>query len=200
MKNIRKLVKLAYDKCAKSYLEDRDLFKNKKYLVKLNALVKPKSKILDIGCGAGIPIDEYLVSCGYLVTGVDMSEKQIELAKKNIPTATYMVEDMSQMDFSENSFDVAVSFYAIFHIPRQEHLDLFKNIYRLLKPGGYFLVTLGSEEWEGSEAFHGVMMHWSHWGKEKNLKLIKKAGFKIIEAEVDNSGGEHHLVVMTRKE
>jgi ubiquinone/menaquinone biosynthesis C-methylase UbiE len=199
MKNMRQLVKDAYNQCADGYSLKRDMFKNQKYLNELNKYLKSDSKILDVGCGAGIPIDKYLVSKGHKVTGVDISEKQIELAKMNVPEAIYIVKDMTEINFLNNSFDAVVSFYAIFHIPKEEHLEMFKKIYNFLKRGGLFLTTLGFEEWDGSEEFHGVTMHWSQYGKDKNLELIKQAGFKIIKTEVDNSGGEHHLVVLAKK-
>ena len=196
---MNQLVRDAYNKCAENYSSDRDQFKNKKYLDVLSGYLKPKSKILDIGCGSGKPIDEYLVTKGYEVIGIDISEKQIEMALKNVPQATYLVKDMSELDFIENSFDTVVSFYAIFHIPREEHLELFKKIHKVLKKDGLFLTTLGYEDWVGSEKFHGATMHWSHYGKDKNLELVKEAGFEIVKAEVDESGGEHHFVVLAKK-
>ncbi len=196
---MRLLVKDGYNRCANSYGLGRDVFKNKKYLDELNKYLKQGSRILDVGCGAGVPIDEYLISKGHRVTGVDISEKQIELAKINVPQAVYLVEDMSKTFFPPGFFDAVVSFYAIFHIPRKEHLEIFKKIFGFLRRSGMFLATLGSEDWEGSEEFYGVTMHWSHYGKDKNLELIKMAGFEIIMAEVDGSGGEHHLVVLARK-
>lgn len=199
MKNMRQLVKDAYNKCAVNYSQYRFIFKNKKYLEELNGYLENGSKILDVGCGAGIPIDDYLISKGHKLTGVDISEKQIELARINVPKATYLINNMSEMNFPSNSFDAIVSFYAIFHIPKEEHLELFKKIYSFLKNGGLFLATLGYEEWEGSEEFHGVTMHWSHFGKDKNLELVKQAGFEIIKAETDDSGGEHHFVVLAKK-
>ncbi len=196
---MRKLVKDAYNLCAADYSVNRDIFHNQKYLDKLNSYLKVNSQILDVGCGAGIPVDDYLVSKGHHITGVDISEKQIQLAKINVPRATYLVEDMSEMDFQKESFDAIVSFYAIFHIPREDHLELFKRIFNLLKDDGLFLATLGYEEWEGCEDFHGVTMHWSQYCMDKNLELLKQAGFEINTAEVDASGGERHFVVLTIK-
>lgn len=199
MGNMTQLVRDAYNKCADDYNLKRGAFTNRKYLDELNGCLKPNSEILDIGCGAGVPVDKYLVSKGHRLTGVDISEKQIELAKVNVPQASYSVGDMLKVKYRADSFDAVVSFYAIFHIPKERHLEIFKKIYDLLKTGGFFLATLGFEEWEGCEEFHGVTMHWSHFGKDKNLELIERAGFEIVRAEVDDSGGEHHLVVMGMK-
>lgn len=140
------LVKQSYNKIAQNYLAGRDQFKNVKYLDKLNNLLRHNSTILDIGCGAGVPIDQYLVGKGHKVIGIDISEKQIELAKKNVPEAKYIVKDMSNLKSGEYQVDAVVSFYAIFHTPREMHLDLLKKIYSFLNRGGYLLITMGSGE------------------------------------------------------
>ena len=90
-----KFVKDAYNKIALDYSATRDQFKNLKYLEKLNTLLKPNSTILDIGCGAGVPIDKYFVDHGHKVIGIDISEKQIEMAKKNLPDGRFEVRDLS---------------------------------------------------------------------------------------------------------
>ena len=194
------LVKKGYNKVAGRYLLQRDQFKNNKYLDHLISLLKPGALILDIGCGAGVPVDKYLFDKGFKITGMDISEKQIELAKKNLPNCSFEVKDMSEVGEGEYHVDAVVSFYAIFHIPREMHLDLFKKINAFLPRGGYLLVTMGSSDWEGSEDFHGTEMWWSHYGAEKNEEIIKQAGFKIIQNEIDDSGGEKHQVILAEKE
>ena len=72
--------------------------------------------MLDIGCGPGIPVDRYLIDNGDKVIGLDISESQIELAKKNVPEATYEVKDISTLTMREYSVDAVVSFYVVFHI------------------------------------------------------------------------------------
>lgn len=69
-----------------------------------------------------------------------------------------------------------------------------------LRQGGLLLVTLGAREWEGTEQdFHGTTMFWSHYGKEKNLQLIREAGFTVLSDEIDTFGEERHLVVSAQK-
>lgn len=193
-------VKKQYNKLAENYLAGRDHFKNDKYLEKLNTLLQPKSHILDIGCGAGIPIDRYFIEKGHSVTGTDISDKQIELAKKNVPQGDFKVEDMSLMSEGEYNVDAVVSFYAIFHTKRETHEIIFSKINSFLKKDGYLLITMGSSEWEGRVGdFFGGEMEWSHYGAEKNLQLVENAGFDIIFNEIDTSGNEKHLVILARK-
>lgn len=193
-------VKAGYNVAAKNYASEfRDQFKNEKHLAKLVEVLKPNSNILDVGCGSGKPIDSYLISKGMKVTGIDISEAQIELAKSYVPGARYEVRDMSELKDGEYQVDAVVSFFAIFHTPRANHADLLKKFKSFLKPDGYLLITMGASDWEGKEDnFCGSEMYWSHYGAEKNQELTEEAGFEIIFSEVDDAGGEKHLVILAK--
>lgn len=193
-------IRKGYNKVAVNYLKGRDKFKNNKYLDRLIELLPKGSVILDLGCGAGIPIDSYLISHGYKVKGLDISEKQIELAKQNVPSAEYELKDMSLLKEKEYSVDAIVSFYAIFHIPRETHRELLRKLHSFLKKDGLLLITMGSSNWVGKENdFFGGEMSWSHYDASTNLDLIKQAGLQIVFEEIDKSANERHLVVLARK-
>ncbi len=195
---MKAFVKNGYNQIAEAYLQERGQFKNHTYLHQFTKVVPKGSTVLDIGCGAGVPIDEFLTKQGYLVWGIDLSEKQIELARKLVPRAAFEVKDMTQLKFGEYAVDAVVSFYAIFHIPREQHLEMLKKIRSFLQPGGWLLITMGSEEWVGTENFHGTDMKWSNYDAEKNKKLVAEAGFELSIAEIDHAGGEKHLVVLAQ--
>lgn len=194
------LVKNGYNEAAERYHADRSKFKSDKFLSDLNKLLKPGSIILDIGCGSGVPVAEYFIKKGHKVIGIDLSEKQIKLAKKNIPDGDFKVRDMQTLKIGEYQVNAVVSFYAIFHTPREVHQEILNKIASFLPSGGLILLTMGAGEWEGEEDnFFGVKMWWSHYGAEKNKELIQNAGFKIIFAKVDEDEDEKHLVVLARK-
>lgn len=194
------LVRQEYNKIADNYLAGRHKFKNDKCLEKLTSLLFPSSLVLDIGCGAGIPIDSYLIARGHKVIGIDISEKQVELARKFVPKGKFEVKDMANLKIGEYLVDAVVAFYAIFHTPRQAHQDILKKIYSFLKKDGYILITMGSSEWEGEEDnFFGGMMYWSHFGPKINRELVKKAGFNIILDEIDTTGREKQQIILGQK-
>jgi len=193
-------VKQQYNKLAENYLAGRDTYKNDKYLEKLNSLLASNSTILDIGCGAGVPVDKYFLDRGHKVIGLDISEKQIELAKKNISDGEFKVEDMSELKEGEYGVDAVVSFYAIFHTPRETHGEILKKINSFLNTNGLLLITMGSSDWEGKgDNFFGGEMSWSHFGKEKNRQLVEGTGFEILLDEIDDSGGEKHQMILAKK-
>ena len=193
-------VKAGYNKAAKNYASEfRDQFKNEKHLEKLTHVLPANSTVLDIGCGSGKPIDTYLISKRMRVTGIDISEAQIELAKENVPEAMYEVRDMSELTDGEFQVDAVVSFYAIFHTPRERHSKLLRTFKSFLKPNGYLLITMGANDWEGKEDnFCGSEMYWSHYGADKNKELVQEAGFEIVFSEIDDAGGEKHLVILAK--
>jgi len=96
MKSMSKeLVRKGYNKIARKYMEVRDQFTNDRYLMMFNNLLEPGSTILDLGCGAGKPVDKFFIYQGHRVIGIDISEKQIKLAKRNAPQASYTVKDIA---------------------------------------------------------------------------------------------------------
>lgn len=193
-------VKQGYNKVAENYAMGRSQFKSDIYLDKLNSLLAPHSTVLDIGCGAGKPVDSYFVSKGHKVIGIDISEKMIELAKKNVPKGEYKVTDMSELQKGEYFVDAVVSFYSIFHTPREKHQLLLNKINSFLPKGGLLLITMGSSEWEGKEEnFFGAEMFWSHYGSEKNTEIVKNAGFEVVLDKIDTAGNERHQVLLAKK-
>jgi len=193
------IVRKGYDRIAQRYIGVRDQFVNNRYLLNFNSRLKPGSLILDLGCGAGKPIDRFLVNRGHRVIGVDISRKQINLAKRNVPEAKYVVKDISSLKKEEYKVDAVISFYTILHIPRETHQELFYIINSFLPEGGLILVTMGSSEREGIEDFYGVEMYWSHYGPEKNSEIIERAGFEVILDEIDASRIDKHQVIIARK-
>jgi SAM-dependent methyltransferase len=161
------------------------------WLKKLIALLPGNARVLDLGCGPGVPVARELVACGHDVVGIDGSARQLSFARLNVPDAHFIQADMTQVEIAPTSFDAVAAFYSITHVPRNEHAHLLRRIASWLKPSGVFLASLGANEtsdWMGS--WLGVEMFFSHFGAEANEQLICQAGFHIEEAAVVNQDNE----------
>ena len=91
--DFKETVKTGYNKIAEQYLAQRTAnSEDVRLLDDFIELLAPHAKVLDAGCGAGFPISSSLAEL-FNVIGVDFSEAQIELAKQNIPNATFRCED-----------------------------------------------------------------------------------------------------------
>jgi SAM-dependent methyltransferase len=196
----KSLVARGYDLIAEAYLERyADSAVRDYWLRKLIALLTENAQILDLGCGAGIPVARELAARGFEVIGVDGSARQIELARNNVLGAAFLQADMTSVEFSPTSFDAISAFYSITHVPRDEHAALFRQISTWLKPGGVFVASLGADkpgDWKGD--WLGVEMFFSHFCAETNEQLIRNAGLAIEEARVveqDNEDGRFLWIV-----
>jgi len=192
------IVRKGYDKIAEKYQADRHVFDNIKELEELESLLPKNAKVLDVGCGAGVPVTKFLVDSGFDVTGVDFSESMLKLAGKNVPKAKFIKKDMTKLDFRDNSFDGLTAFYSIIHVPKEKHSSLFQSFHRILKPNGSMLVCMGPDEWDATEEYYGSRMFWSHYSPEKSLQLVKDAGFQILFEKHLVKGREKHYWILAR--
>ena len=143
----KKIVKQSYDTIAAEYLANRSQdSEDVRLLDELARRLPHGAKALDAGCGAGVPVTKWL-SQFFEVTGVDISEEQIGLARQLVPQADFICGDMTALDFPQNSFDAICSYYAIIHVPREEHRQLLQTFYHILKPGGFALLCMGAGDW-----------------------------------------------------
>lgn len=160
---MKKIVEAGYDAMAEHYLtwsaqisDDPRLH----YLADFDSRLDDNAKVLELGCGAGVPVTKKLAE-RHDVLGIDLSRQQLELAKANVPTARFEKADMTELDFPDGTFDGIAAFYSILHVPRAEQPGLIAKIARWLKPGGLFLASLGvgtpdvTETWLGVEMFFG---------------------------------------------
>jgi SAM-dependent methyltransferase len=188
----KSIVATGYDLIAEGYLEryGRSLVRDQ-WLGKLITLIPQKSRVLDLGCGSGVPVALGLARRGHEVVGIDGSARQLSLARLNVPKAHFIHADMTRVQVAPSSFDAVTAFYSITHVPRDEHAELLRRIASWLKPEGVFLASLGADQsadWRGS--WLGVEMFFSHYGAEVNEQLVRQAGFNIVEATVVNQDNE----------
>jgi 2-polyprenyl-3-methyl-5-hydroxy-6-metoxy-1,4-benzoquinol methylase len=193
------LVVSGYNQLADRYWREREQLGSGKYLNKLIEKLKMGSRILDLGCGDGIPVDRQLIKKGFLVTGLDISEKMIERARKNCPRGDFQVKNMLDLINGEYEVEAVVSMYAIFHIPRDKHRELLLVINSFLPIGGLLLITMGDKDFEGEHEAYNVPMWSSHFGPKKNLEMVMNAGFEVVINEIDFTGGEKHQFLLGQK-
>lgn len=193
------IVEGGYNRIAQVYHNQRDKFKNDNVLRSFVSLLPPGGEVLDVGCGAGIPVVRFLVNAGFRVTGVDISFSMLELARAHVPEARFMKMDMSRLGFNDSSFDGISAFYSLFHVPREEQFQVLASFHRLLRQDGILLFCSGASAWEGTKSFHGVPMFWSHPDRKVTRKLVIDAGFDVIVSEVREYGGENQYWVMAGK-
>lgn len=195
-----------YDKLARTYDENRGLFDMTAVFNDFfNVLDKKPGHLLDLGCGAGEPIPGLFISNGWRVTGVDFSKKMLKLAEKYQPEMKRIFSDIMDLEQENGTYDAVAAAYSLFHIEKENHMSLFANIFRWLKPGGKALFTYATREYTGADSFSGyiefmsVSLFYSHTTPEALRRMLRNIGFDIISMDYRNIGGETFLWVTIGK-
>lgn len=171
--------------------------KYQSWLDELIARLAAGSRILDVGCGSGVPVARALATAGHHVVGVDISEVQISRARELVPDAEFINADAMSLDFPPESFDAVVSLYALIHLPLDEQQRLLARIAAWIRPGGCFLCTTGHTSWTGTDdnwLDGGAPMWWSHTDAATYRGWLADAGL-VVDAEsfVPEGSGGHAL-------
>jgi len=197
------LVRKGYD--ALSYLYRQDDAGEGEYapwLAGLRERLPEAARVLDVGCGCGVPVARALSAAGYDVTGVDVSEVQIDRARSLVPGATFIRADAMSVRFAPASFDAVISFYAIFHLPIEAQPLLLKRAACWLRPSGWLLATVGHRAWTGTEENWlggSATMWWSHADSATYRQWLEQAGLAIVEQSFVPEGGNGHTIFWARR-
>jgi cyclopropane fatty-acyl-phospholipid synthase-like methyltransferase len=182
------IVGRGYDVIAERYLEwssADDWPARRTYLEYVLRKLADGSSVLELGCGAGVPVTKEL-SERHQVTAVDISRRQLELARKNAPAATFVHGDMASLHLAPASFDAVVAVHSVTHLPRERHGELFERIHGWLRPGGLFMASLGAEDEPGAteDDWLGAPMFFSHYDAGTSRGLLREAGFELEVDEI----------------
>ncbi len=159
------------------------------------------AEVLDLGCGCGVP-DARLLSERFRVTGVDISDVQVDRARRLVPGARFLRADMTTVRFRPATFGGVLCLYSLIHVPVEEHPPLLARIHRWLRPGGMLLLIAGEtrftgveENWLGSNA----KMYWSHADGATYQKWLDERGFETLHRRKVSEPGAEHALFLARK-
>jgi SAM-dependent methyltransferase len=138
-------IQKSYDSVADEYarhifseLESKPL--DRELLSRFAFELKGKGEICDMGCGPG-HVARYLRDRGADVFGLDLSAGMLEEARRLNPDITFREGNMLALDLADASLAGIAAFYAIVHLPREAVADVFREMARVLKPGGLLLLA-----------------------------------------------------------
>jgi SAM-dependent methyltransferase len=196
-----------YDEFADSYEENRGVFDMTEVFDGFYQRLKShgKGQVLDLGCGAGEPFAANFIAKGWSVKGVDFSNRMLELAARYVPDMETIHADIRNVDFLPGQFDAVTIIYTLFHLPRDEHVTLFRKILTWLRPGGKLLFTYATREYTGQHEFDGYIefmgqrLYYSHKRPEQLRTDLEQLGYVIEGWDYRNIGGEIFLWVTASK-
>jgi SAM-dependent methyltransferase len=203
----RDLVRRGYDAISVAYRSDdgasapasaEDVSRYAGWVDELAGLLPPPARVLDLGCGAGIPATRELAERGLQVVGVDFSEVQLRRARSLVPNASLVQADMTEFSLRPGSLDAVVSFYALIHVPLADQRALFPRIRGWLRSGGYALVIVGAQRWTGTEQYLGTPMFWDHADADTYLRWLGSSRLAPVWRRYIPEGNSGHALILAQ--
>lgn len=156
------------------------------FLDRLLIDMPPAGKILDLGCGTGRPIAEFLLKRGFDVTGVDQAEDLLALARQRLPQGRWLQARMESFEPDE-TYDGAVIWDSLFHIPRAQHAPILEKTVDCLRPGAKLMLTVGGSAHPAfTDTMFGHTFFYDSLTPEQTVSALTALGAVIEHAEFIN--------------
>jgi predicted TPR repeat methyltransferase len=144
------------------------------------------SRVLDLGCGTGVPTALQMTDAGFEVVGVDLSGGMVRLAGSYVPDATFHQLDLADLrpggPRELGRFDAVAAFFSLLMLPRAEIPLALLTIRHLLAPEGLFVLSMVEADVDDfSIPFLGNTIRVSGYLREDLRKVIEAAGFEIVK-------------------
>jgi ubiquinone/menaquinone biosynthesis C-methylase UbiE len=194
-------IQTSYDRVADEYA--RHIFSELKHkpldrelLTRFAVAVKGKGEVCDMGCGPG-HIARHLHDAGAHVFGLDLSLGMLEQARRLNPDIPFRQGNMLALDLPDASLAGIAAFYAIVNLPRESLPQVFREMARVLQPGGLLLLgfhigddTLHRHDWW--ERPINMDFHFLNpQSVQRDLEAAGLAVEEIVEREPYAPGVEH---------
>jgi SAM-dependent methyltransferase len=181
-------IRESYDRLAEEYtrriadeLQHKPL--DRELLDRFAKQTKGRGDVCDMGCGPG-HVARYLRDAGASVFGLDLSPGMLEQARKLNPDIPFREGNLLALDIPDGALAGITAFYAIVNIPKQSLPVVFRQMHRVLRPGGLLLLAFHI----GNEVLHEDEL----WGQKISMDFLlfqpseigldlEEAGFNIEE-------------------
>jgi SAM-dependent methyltransferase len=185
---ITQSIRESYDRLADEYarrifdeLQHKPL--DRELLNRFSAAVMGRGQVCDLGCGPG-QVARYLRDAGAIVFGLDLSPGMLEQARQFNPDIPFRQGNMLSLDLPDGQLAGIAAFYAIVNIPDDSLPLVFREMHRVLQPGGLLLLAFHS----GDELLHVDEL----WGRRISMdfflfqpptirRYLEAAGFAVEE-------------------
>lgn len=183
----------------KQFDEDLAYLKDNEYLKIIQKYLKPGSRLLEGGCGQGQWV-RLFKGLGYAITGVDISQSAVEDFKKRYPDFDVRQGDVFHLDFPDNTFDGYLSFGVIEHFEDGPG-PIIAEAFRVLKPGGYFCVSVPYMNSEKTKKLGGQSDNRAEFSSDAALRFyqyvmtkeelrfeLEAKGFEVLRIYATDAG------------
>jgi SAM-dependent methyltransferase len=147
------------------------------------AAVHGLGPVLDVGCGPG-DVTAYLAERGLDVSGVDLSARMIDHARRRHPNQQFTVASATDLNLPDSSLGGILGWWSLFNLPRHILPQVLNSFAQALTPGGHLII--GTHQGDGdlirTEAYGAIPVTWTThlWQPEALWSLLTAAGLAPV--------------------
>lgn len=183
-----------YERLANEYDRDRGrTLIEKEWLDRFLQHVPDTGTVLDLGCGMGEPIAQYILSQGYHIVGCDSSPSLIALCRARFPEAEWRVVDMRELALGRR-FDGLIAWDSFFHLSAADQRAMFARFADHAKSGAPLLFTSGPAAGESIGSYHGEPLYHASLDPAEYRRLLERHGFTVRAHEPNDAACGDHTV------
>ncbi len=150
--------------------------------------IPPQGRVLDLGCGHGIPIAAMMTERGFTLTGVDRSERLLSLARRAMPQQEWIQSELESFE-PVGHYHGVIIWDSMFHLPRHEHLTLLGKVFEALEPEGVVILSSGGSDTDlppFTDIMLGHEFFYDAFPVPVLLRHCREMGFRILRHELVN--------------
>jgi ubiquinone/menaquinone biosynthesis C-methylase UbiE len=142
--------------------------------------LKPGARVLDVGCGSGVPTARQFVDAGFRVTGIDISRGMLASAVENVPEGVFGYRDVLQLEPTAEPYDAVVAFFSLLMLTRADLPEALRRIRAVLVPGGLFALSMVEADMD-DVVFNllGADLRVSGLQRDELRAVVEAAGFTV---------------------
>ena len=188
-----------YKKHARAWTELRGNFLYEKtWLDHFLSFIPQHSEILDLGCGSGKPIADYLIQHDHKIIGVDSSDVMIEMAQQNFPEQHWLQADMRTVELDQK-FNAILAWDSFFHLTPNDQLQMFSQFTRFAQQGTALMFSSGPSHGEAIGDLFGDALYHASLAPEEYTALLNDHGFQVIKMVAEDVECTGHTVWLVQK-
>ncbi|QHC25674.1 class I SAM-dependent DNA methyltransferase [Streptomyces sp. GS7] len=143
------------------------------------------ARILDAGCGTGLPTARQLSGAGHRVVGIDLSPTMVKLARDNVPGAEFHRLDIADLRGGRlggaGSFDGIAAYFSLLMMPRAEIPYALGMLHDLLRPEGLMALAMVEADVDDfTIPFLGKSIRVSGYLRDDLRRVVHDAGFDVV--------------------
>lgn len=189
-----------YKKHARAWTELRgDFLYEKAWLDLFLTLIPAHPTLLDLGCGSGKPIADYLIQQGHTLIGVDSSDVMIAMAQKNFPKQTWVQADMRTVELDQK-FNAILAWDSFFHLTPDDQRQIFAQFAQFSVTNTALMFTSGPMAGEAMGDMFGDALYHASLSQDEYRVLLKQYGFNVVKMVANDVECTGHTVWLAQKQ